>query len=384
MANPHTIVVSAMLGAVPGQGGWAWAVLQYLLGLKQLGHRVLFIEPISPENVRPHGAPLAASEAAAHLHRVLQPYGLADSSSLMRRGTRETAGMSYDAVIAAVERADVLLNLSGQLVDGEVARRIPIRVYLDLDPAFTQLWQVVHGIDMHLAGHTHYLTVGLSLGRPDCPIPTCGVSWLTTYPPVVLKHWPQAERVTHAGLTTIANWRGYGSAEYRGVCYGQKAHSLRQFIELPQRCREHFLLALGIHPDEKVDLAALTGNGWTLLDPAVVADTPQSYQAFIQGSKAEFGIAKSGYVLARCGWFSDRSVCYLASGRPVIAHETGFSRFLPTGQGLFAFTNMDDVARAVDDMNSDYPRHADAARRLAVEHFDSDKVLTRLLQLIGA
>ena len=141
--------------------------------------------------------------------------------------------------------------------------------------------------------------------------------------------------------------------------------------------------ALAIHPGESKDLAALKENGWQLLDPAQVAATPASYQQFIQGSKAEFGIAKSGYVASRCGWFSDRSVCYLASGRPVLAQETGFSRFLPTGAGLFAFQTADDVLAAIEEVNADYPRHARAARTLAEEFFDSDKVLSRLLERIG-
>src|SRR2546421_8685479 len=134
------------------------------------------------------------------------------------------------------------------------------------------------------------------------------------------------------------------------------------------------MLALSIHPDETKDLAALKGNGWKLLNPLDVSSTPSQYRRFIQTSKAEFGIAKSGYVLSRCAWFSDRSVCYLASGRPVIAQETGFSRFLPVGDGLFAFQTANDVLRAIEEMRSDYARHARAARAIAGEYFDSKKV----------
>jgi hypothetical protein len=155
-------------------------------------------------------------------------------------------------------------------------------------------------------------------------------------------------------------------------------------MTLPTRTKEQFLLALAIHPDERKDLAALAENGWRLMDPARVAGTPTDYQRFIQGSKAEFGIAKSGYVAARCGWFSDRSVCFLASGRPVLAQDTGFDRFLPTGVGLFSFANGEDVLAGIDAVQRDYVRHTKAARRLAEEYFDSDKVLTRLLSRIGA
>jgi hypothetical protein len=236
---------------------------------------------------------------------------------------------------------------------------------------------------MRFAGHTHFVTIGQNIGRPDCPVPTCGLPWITTPQPVVLAHWPVADAVRHDALTTVGNWRGYGSVEHRGVFYGQKAHSLRPFIALPTRTREKFLLALAIHAGEAKDLAALKANGWGLIDPAEVAATPAAYQCFIQGSKAEFGIAKSGYVASRCGWFSDRSLCYLASGRPVLAQETGFSRFLPTGEALFAFETVEDVLAAVESLNADYARHAKAARAIAEEHFDSDKVLTRLLHKIG-
>src|SRR5207302_10862975 len=181
--------------------------------------------------------------------------------------------------------------------------------------------------------------------------------------------WPAADRITYDALTTVGNWRAYGSIEHQGTFYGQKAHALRPLVMLPTQTQEKFVLALAIHGDEKKDLAALADNGWRLLDPARVTPTPDSYQRFIQESKAEFGIAKSGYVASRCGWFSDRSICYLASGRPVLAQETGFSRFLPAGAGLFAFQAMDDVLAAIEELNADYPRHARAARIFAEECF---------------
>ena len=144
------------------------------------------------------------------------------------------------------------------------------------------------------------------------------------------------------------------------------------------------MLALGIHPEEKRDVQALRENNWELLDPIECVGSPGGYREFIQGSKAEFGIAKSGYVVSQCGWFSDRSACYLASGRPVLAQETGFSRFLPTGEGLFAFTTTDEVLSAITEMNRDYARHRRAARDLAEQHFDSRRVLSRLLESVGA
>jgi hypothetical protein len=357
-------------------------VLQYLLGFRRLGHTIHFVEPVPPAALRPAGTSLDASINAAYFRQVAADFGL-EQSALMLAGTRQTVGLSYGELCRVAGRADLLINISGMLTDAELLGPIPLRVYLDLDPGFIQLWHAVQGIDLRFAGHHRFVTIGQAIGQPDCPVPTCDLSWITTPQPVVLSHWPVAGPIVHDGLTTVGNWRGYGSIEHQGVFYGQKAHSLRPLMNLPSGTREKFSLAMAIHPQEKKDLQALSVNGWHLLDPAEVADTPERYQQFIQGSKAEFGIAKSGYVVARCGWFSDRSVCYLASGRPVVAQETGFSRFLPTGAGLFPFETTDDVLAAIEAINSDYSYHSRAARAIAEEYFDSGRVLGRLLQKIG-
>ena len=388
-----------MIAADPWQGGATWAVLQYLLGLRRLGHEVFFVEPVPATSLRPANAALADSENARYLKSVCDAYDLCDRAALVLAGSQETFGLSWGALKRIAVRTDLLLNISGMLADEALTAKIPVRVYLDLDPAFNQLWHAVQKIDMRFAGHTHHVTIGQNIGgesqisnlksqignpkNADCSIPTCGLHWLKTFQPVVLEHWPVATRIEHDALTTIAHWRGYGSIDFNGVTYGQKVHSLRQFISLPTLTDEKFSLALAVHPDETRDLAALKQNRWQLLDPALVANTPSRYAEFIRGSKAEFGIAKSGYVHSRCGWFSDRSVCYLASGRPVIAQDCGFAKLLPTGEGLFVFNTNDDVLRAIDSLNQDYARHAKRAREIAAEFFDSDKVLTRLVKLVG-
>jgi hypothetical protein len=364
------ILLSGRLAGVPGQGGATWAILQYALGFRRLGHEVAFVEPVDS----------ATPEVVAYFSRVADEFGL--DAALVVAGTEETVGSPYDHVVEAARTADVLVNVSGVLRD-EALLEPPVRVYLDLDPAFSQLWHE-DGIDVGLDGHTHFATVGQALGQPGCDIPTVARDWIPTVPPVVLERWPRADRIEHDALTTVGNWRGYGSIERNGTHYGQKAHSLRNFLDLPAMTGERFELALAIDPGETRDLEALQANGWHLLDPAREAGTPGDYASFVRGSKAELGIAKSGYVVSRSGWFSDRSACYLASGRPVIAQETGFSRFLPTGQGLFAFETAEDVVAAIEELQSDYDRHRAAARAVAEEHFDSDRVLTRLLERVGA
>jgi hypothetical protein len=374
-----TVMVSGMVAGVPGQGGATWSILQYLLALRRLGHRVVLVEPVDV----PPGGDLAASPAASYCEKVMSGAGLEDEWALLAPASRQTAGRPYDDVLGWAKSADLLLNVSGMLVDDALLDAIPVRAYLDLDPAFNQLWHEVEGIDMRFDGHTHFVTVGLNLGADACPVPTGGRQWIATLPPVVLDEWSVASELRYPAFTTVANFRGYGSVEHGGVFYGQKAHSLRPLVELPTRAQARFVLALAIHPDETRDLEILEANGWELVDPATVAATPDQYRDFVQGSWAELGVAKSGYVVSRSGWFSDRSACYLASGRPVVAQDTGFSAHLPTGEGLLSFTDVDGVVAAAERLVADYGRHRRAARGLAEEHLDSDHVVGRLLERLG-
>jgi hypothetical protein len=374
-----TVVVSGMVAGVPNQGGATWSILQYLLALRRLGHRAVLVEPVEA----PPGGDLAGSAAASYCEGVMGDFGLDDAWALLATGSRDTAGRPYGEVLGWAKSADLLLNVSGMLVDDALLEPIPVRAYLDLDPAFNQLWHEVEGIDMRFDGHTHFVTVGLNVGADDCPVPAGGREWIPTLPPVVLEEWPVAPDLRYPAFTTVANFRGYGSVEHGGVFYGQKAHSLRPLADLPTRAPARFVLALAIHPDETSDLEMLQANGWELVDPVAVAGTPQRYREFVQGSWAELGVAKSGYVVSRSGWFSDRSACYLASGRPVVAQDTGFPDHLPTGDGLLSFAGVDDVVAAAEKLTADYDGHRRAARALAEEHLDSDRVVGRLLERLG-
>jgi hypothetical protein len=269
------------------------------------------------------------------------------------------------------------------LRDPSLREAIPTRVDLDLDPAFNQLWHAVEGIDVGLDGHTHYVTVGNGIGRAGCDVPTCGRTWITTLQPIVLSEWTMSNGDSGTPWTTVGNWRGYGSIRHEGRHYGQKAHSLRRYLSVPRLTSERLLLALAIHPGETGDLSALKENGWELVDPAAVAATPDDYRAFIHASKAEFGIAKSGYVVSRSGWFSDRSVCYLASGRPVLAEDTGLVGTLPVGCGLVTFSTLDEAIAGIEAISGNYDTHCTAARALAESCFDSKRVLTRLVDEVS-
>jgi glycosyltransferase involved in cell wall biosynthesis len=355
------VLVAGMVAGDPRQGGATWAVLQYLRGLERLGHEVLVVEPVSElrEDVIAYFRSLELGRAA-----------------LLLEATHDTVGLEYDA-IAAFD-AELLLNISGLLRDREIRDPVPTRLFLDLDPVFAQIWHA-QGVDVGLDGHTHFATVGQGLAGSRAPLDR---HWIPTLPPVVLDEWRFAERVVHDAFTTVGNWRSYGSVEWRGARYGQKAHAVRRLIDLPRLTRERLLPALAIHPAEQDDLRALAAHGWELLDPERIAATPDSYRGFLSGSKGEIGLAKAGYVDSGCGWFSDRSACYLAAGRPVVAHDTGFGRFLPTGEGLLAFRTAREAAGALERVSSDYARQRQAARAVAEAHLDSDLVLTRLLEAV--
>lgn len=368
------ILLAGMVAGDPHQGGASWAVLQYVAGLTELGHEVMLVEPVAPEALEPGGAVARYFESLPLLE---------GRASLLGRGGEETVGAAYAELLEFARGADLLLNVSGMLRDERLLEAVPARAFLDLDPGFNQVWEAT-GSEMGFDRHTHCVTVGVRIGAEDCPIPTLGRNWIPTLPPVAPAHWPAAEEPPRRdAFTSVGHWRSYGSIEHGGVRYGQRAHSLRRLFELPRRSPARFELALGIHPDEIDDLRALRENGWALLDPYEVAGTPADYAAFVRESKAELGVAKSGYVDSRSGWFSDRSSCYLASGRPVAAQDTGFGESLPVGEGLLAFSTVEEAAAAVAAIEGDYDRHARAARELAAEHLDSRKVLPRLLERLA-
>jgi hypothetical protein len=355
------IVVAGMVSDVPGQGGASWAVLQYALGLRRLGHEVVLIEPVR-----------SLERSAQYFRELARTFAL--DAILLERDS----GNRIELTRQQTDGADLLLNLSGVLSEPVAA---DLSVYVDLDPGFTQVWHA-QGIDMRFDRHDRFVTVGRSIGQTTCPIPDCDRTWLTIPQPIVLDHWPYASRVQHRAATSVGHWRSYGSLVYDGIHYGQRAHAVRELIQLPELSNIQVLLALGIDPGEQNDLAALRRYRWQLTDPAQVASTPSAYRNFVQGSLLELGIAKQGYVASNSGWFSDRSVCYLASGRPVVAQDTGFSSWLPTGTGLLSFRNADEAASALDEVAGDYERHRRAARKLAEDVFDSDRVLGELLECL--
>jgi hypothetical protein len=382
----ETIIVAGSLAQRPGIGGHTWVFLQYLLGFKRLGWDVLFLDRLEPEMCvdgagRP--CPLDQSVNLHYFQEVMERFGLRDAFALRFNRGERFVGLPRAQVLERVKNAAFLLNVNGFLTDEEVLGRAPRRVFLDIDPGFGHMWQEL-GLHSLFRGHDDYVTIGENVGRPDCTIPTCGLKWVTTPQPVVLDYWPARTGDGGEWFTSIVTWRGaFSPVEYQGKTYGLRVHEFRKFAPLPRLSGRPFQLALDIHPSDVKDRTLLADNGWSLVDPRVVASDPWVYQEYIRGSKAEFVVAKNMYVQTGSGWLSDRSLCYLASSKPVLAQDTGFSRLYPTGAGLLAFTTLEEALAGVEELCRDYARHARAARALAEDCFASDKVLGRLLGKLG-
>jgi hypothetical protein len=374
VSEPLKILLAGMVAGDPRQGGATWAVLQYVAGLSELGHEVMLVEPVAVEALEPKG------DVVRYFHSL--PF-LEGRGALLAQGREETVGLPYTDLLEFANGADLLLNISGMLREERLLEAVPVRAFLDLDPGFNQVWEAT-GSEMGIGRHTHCVTVGTRVGTDDCSVPTLGRRWIHTLPPVALGHWPQAEEPPRRAFTSVGHWRSYGSIDYGGVHYGQRAHSMRELFELPRRSGERFELALGIHPDEIDDLRTLRENGWALIDPYEVAGDPGLYASFVRGSMAELGVAKSGYVNSRSGWVSDRSAAFLASGRPVVAQDTGLAEVLPTGEGLLLFGDVEEAVSGVQEVSANTGRHGRAARDLAEDIFDARKVLPRLLERLAA
>jgi hypothetical protein len=381
-----TLVLAAAWAQKPRHGGHAWVLLHYLLGFRRLGWDVLLLDRLDPRQCTDAAGRPCAPEDAEGVQAVrtaLEQFGLGASYTVLLDGSTLTIGLSRELVLERTRRAALLLNVMGFLTDEEVLGAARQRVFLDIDPGFGQMWREL-GLHDLLRGHDQYVTIAENIGRADCAIPTCGLPWVTTRPPVVLECWPATPSVPDGRFTSVASWRGaYGPLEYQGRTYGLRVHEFRRFAALPRLSGRSFQLALDIHPSERADLELLAANGWDLVDPKEVAGNPWAYRAFIQGSAAELGVAKSLYVQTRGGWFSDRSVCYLASGRPVLVQDTGLADLYPLGEGLLTFSTLDEALAGVEELAGSSERHARAARALAEACFDSDIVLGRLLTRLG-
>jgi hypothetical protein len=380
-----TVIVAGSVAQRPAAGGHTWVFLQYLLGFRDLGWNVLLVDRLEPDMCFDAGGEECSLEESVnykYFRDVVSRFDLGDSYALLFDGGAQCIGITRERLREVASGSALLLNVNGFIDDEDVLGRVPVTAFLDIDPGFGQMWREL-GLHDPFTGHDHYVTIGENIGQPDCEIPTGGIDWVTTPQPVVLDQWPVQPPGGQA-FTSVVSWRGPAApVEYRDKTYGLRVHEFRKFAPLPSRSSASFEVALDIHPADQADADLLRSNGWSLVDPLSVAGDPWSYRSYVQQSRAEVMIAKNMYVESHSGWFSDRSICYLASGKPVLAQDTGFTHRYGSSEGIVAFSDLDGAAAGADLISGDYEHHSRAAREIAEEHFDSKKVLPRLAAKLG-
>jgi hypothetical protein len=367
-------IVAGALANKPFNGGEAWVRLSWALGLRRLGFDVHFVEQL----------PSGDDDGRRWFEEVTREFGLDERATLL---CGDDPGEPQRAALAEIASgAELLVNLSGHLTCPELLRGPRERLYVDLDPGFTQSWHADPAVDFELSGHDHYATVGLEVGQPGCRVPTSGIDWIPTLPPVLLDFFPERPAPpAPMRFTTVATWRSpSGSVTIDGETMSLKHHQFRRVIGLPGRLPEAvFEIALSIHPGDAADLDALVAHGWRVVEPREVAGDPLAFGEYVAGSGAEFSVAQGAYVDSRSGWFSDRTAAYLAAGRPALVQDTGIGGDLLPRAGLLTFGSLDEAVAGAEAIAADPSGHAAAARAFAEDRLDSDIVLGRLLERIG-
>jgi len=386
-AGKGKIIVFGILFWYP-LAGVTYQFLHYLLGLRRLGYDPYYIEDSGRWIYDPRLNEFSP-DVTGNLDLVvpvLQAHGFGDRWAF--RGNYPDGrcyGLSEARILQLYREADAFLNVTGAQEIREEHLGVKRRIYVESDPFASQV-KVASGdrgmIEM-LAAHDAHFSFGENLGAPDCQTPVEKFRWLPTRQPVAVELWDQGGPTGGLTYTTITTWHNKGkNLEWRGeTWYWTKDREFERFLDLPRRRpSQGFELATSVDGDVQ---QRLRGHGWRQVGSIEISRDAELYKRYIQQSRGEFTVARDQYVRPNTGWFSDRTVCYLAAGRPVITQETGFSKYLPTGKGLFSFRTMDDILRAVDAIESDYPNQCRAARDLAAEYFAAEKVVGSLMERAG-
>jgi len=387
MTGRLRIIVTGLIGQYP-LGGVTWDYLQYVLGLHRAGHDVYYLEDTGFWPFNPNEGGLSENGCEFninYLNKVFQQFGLSERWMFcFTKGedSVEWFGLTDRKRKEVLATTDLLINVSGCLLDPSAYRQIPRLAYIDSDPVFTQV-KIALGYESfrnQILTHDSHFTFA---ENPRHLMPETGIKWNTTRQPITVEEWaPVIE--SRSSLTTVMNWTSYEALHYNGIEYGQKDREFEGFLSLPQRFKQEGIpvdleLAVNQGKTTRTPKKRLLDHGWKLVEPNLVCPDIKSYRDYISRSYGEWSVAKGGYVVGRSGWFSCRSACYLAAGRPVIVQDTGFSEVLPVDGGIHAFKTSDDILVAIEKLLSNYNRERQLARDVAVYCFDAQKVLEQLI-----
>ena len=378
------IIITGLVGQYPF-GGVIWDYLQYLLGFRSLGHQVLYLEDSGAWPYDPVAGTITddCSFALQSLRRIFTDFDMAESWVYRNGADGKFHGAGEKVAREWLRHGDLLVNVSsaGWLRDYDL--RVGHRMFIDGDPMFCQIG-LLDGSNPLYAGrlrdHDSHFTFGLSVGQTDCPVPVDGITWRPTVQPVAIDQWPVTPVSADAPWTTVMNWASYKPKVWEGRTYGQKNLEFNRFRDLPSKTNIPLRLAMGLGVDGQRPAQELRQIGWDLVEPQEVVPDHSAYRSFLTNSRGEWSVAKHGYVEGRTGWFSCRTACYLAAGRPAVVQETGWSRHLPSDRGVLPFTNLDEAAEGLAKVTRNYSEHSKAAREIALEFFDAKKVCQELLR----
>jgi hypothetical protein len=385
------IVVTGLVATYP-LGGVSWDYLAYVDGFRRLGHAVLYLEDTGAWFYHPSEQTFSddAAPNLRYLAEALATLDAPDAPWAVRAPDGAYHGLDGAAVRRFCGSADLFLNVSGCCWLREEYRGARRTVYLDTDPGYTQakLQAAANGSATEdqlfsvnlIRQHDTFVTFAENIGAAGCAVPACGLAWKTTRQPVLLERWPVAFDAAARRFTTVMSWKQETSPPLiNGVRHGAKDVEFLRFLDLPRQTSVELEVAIG----GAAPLAQLAAHGWHVVDAHARSMTMRDYQRYLQSSRGEWSVAKSIYVALHSGWFSTRSAVYLASGKPVVVQDTGWSAHYPTGAGLFAFTTMEDAVAALAAVDADYRRHCEAARAVAERELAAPAVLTRLLRDAG-
>ena len=359
--------------------------MSYVTCLRQLGHDVVVLADVYAERCyddQYKTVDFDDFEGVRDFARLAKAYGDNLVYCLIYEGGPRTAGMTLDEAIEEAESADILINIGGKLTTPQVVDPIPCKIFVDLAPGKTQVYETEYGHDQGLSRHELFYTVGLNIGSPSSVIPTGGLQWRGWMHPVPLALWPSAVDESATRFSTISGWAGKEMFMLDGRYSGEKSNQWQSFLDVPNQASQEIEIALRLPDGYEEDRKSLEEYGWTISDPLQLRDLTD-YQRFVRAARGEFSVANQRYTEYRSGWFSERSARYLASGKPVILQSTGFEDHVPSGSGMVTYTTLDEAVEAVGDVNSNYLEHCEAARALAEKYFDGTALLAEMLETAG-